>query len=275
MSFKKIYIEITNICNKKCLFCSSSNRKKQEMSPTEFEKILEQVKQYTNYIYLHVKGEPLLHSQFAEIIKICDKYKIKVNITTNGTYLLKQQEIIANSTSIRQINISIHSISEITEINEILDAVKYIQSQKKIYFVFRYWTLKESFILKENLILNRIIEYYNLSMKKNKEIKEAENIKINEYTYINKDFEFVWPSLDNEINNETGYCYGLKTHIAILSNGTVVPCCLDAEGAINLGNIYEKSLKEILNTEKTNNIINSFRNNKRCEKLCQHCTFKN
>lgn len=275
MRFKKIYIEITNICNKNCSFCSKSTRKKVEMSSTDFEFIIRQVKNFTNYVYLHVKGEPLLHSEFEKIIKICDEYDMHVNITTNGSFLTQQQAIIANSKSVRQINISIHSLNNKKEIENILNSVTDIKKQKEIYFVYRYWTLKENLILKDNPILDTIIDYYNLSMEKQQEIEQKGNIKVDDFTFINKDKEFNWPSLDNQINNETGYCYGLKTHIAILSDGTVVPCCLDAEGIVNLGNIYETKLEEILNSERVTNIINAFKNNKKCENLCKHCSFIN
>lgn len=61
MHFKKIYIEITNKCNLKCSFCSLDNRMKKEMSLDQFELILQKIDKYTDYIYLHVKGEPLIH----------------------------------------------------------------------------------------------------------------------------------------------------------------------------------------------------------------------
>jgi radical SAM protein with 4Fe4S-binding SPASM domain len=275
MRFKKIYIEITNTCNKNCSFCSESARKKVEMSPTDFEFVIRQVKNYTDYVYLHVKGEPLLHSKFENIIKICDKYNMNVNITTNGTLLPKQQEIIANSKSVRQINLSIHSLNDQNEINNILNSVTDIKKRKDIYFVYRYWTLKENLILKVNPKLDTIINYYNLPIEKQQEIEQNGNIKIDDYTFINKDKEFIWPSLNNQIYNEIGYCYGLKTHIAILSDGTVVPCCLDGEGIIDLGNIYKTKLEEILNSERTINIINAFKNNKKFENLCKHCSFIN
>jgi len=275
MRFKKIYIEITNVCNKNCSFCSKSTREKIEMSPTDFEFVIKQVKNYTDYVYLHVKGEPLLHSKFENIIKICDKYNMNVNITTNGTLLPKQQEIIANSKSVRQINLSIHSLNDRNEINNILNSVMDIKKRKDIYFVYRYWTLKENLILKDNQILDTIINYYNLPIEKQLEIEQNGNIKIDDYTFINKDKEFIWPSLNNQIYNEIGYCYGLKTHIAILSDGTVVPCCLDAEGIIDLGNIYKTKLEEILNSERTMNIIKAFKNNKKFENLCKHCSFIN
>lgn len=273
MRFKKVYIEITNICNKNCSFCSKSSRKKVEMNIQNFEHILNQVKYYTDYVYLHVKGEPLLHSKFNEILAICDKYNMQVNITTNGTYLNKQKEIIIEHNCVRQVNISTHSISSETDMLEIVDAVENIKKYSKIYFVYRYWTLKEDFVIEDNLILDIIRNYYDLSQQKEIEIKEQKNIKIDELTYINKDIEFDWPSVNNTTNNE-GYCYGLKTHIAILSDGTVVPCCLDAEGIIKLGNIFETSLKDILENEKTKKIIKGFMNNTRFEELCKHCSFK-
>ena len=100
------------------------------------------------------------------------------------------------------------------------------------------------------------------------------NIKLGNNLYLNKDYEFIWPSFNNSLDND-GFCYGLKTHIGILSDGTVVPCCLDSEGIVNLGNIFLEDLETILTKERTKKIINGFKNNKRIESLCRHCSFKN
>ena len=83
--FRKIYIEITNVCNLKCSFCSEVTKKRRFMTKEEFELILKKINKYTDYIYLHVKGEPLLHKEIIEFIKMASKYNIKVNLTTNGT----------------------------------------------------------------------------------------------------------------------------------------------------------------------------------------------
>lgn len=274
MKFKKVYIEITNICNKNCIFCPSSNRKKEEMTPDNFNNVLKEVKNYANYIYLHVKGEPLIHSEFQEIINICDLYDIHVNITTNGSLLYRQKEIIAKSKSIRQINISIHSINNEKEIDEVLNAVNYIREKKDIYIVYRYWLLQKETVLEKNTVLDKVIKFYNLSNEQKENIYKQGNIKIDKHTYINKDFEFEWPSLENENYGDRGYCYGLKTHFSILSDGTVTPCCLDSEGIICLGNIYRESLDDILNSSRTQQIITNFKNNIKIEELCKHCAFK-
>jgi radical SAM protein with 4Fe4S-binding SPASM domain len=274
MKFKKVYVEITNICNKDCYFCSKSRRKKEEINLENFELIIKQIKPYTDYLFFHIKGEPLLHSNFKEIVELCDKYEMKVNITTNGTYLSKQKEIIANSKSIRQINVSIHAVESKEEINDILSAAEYIKNKKDVYIVYRYWLLKDDLILEDNIVLNELMNYYSFSVQKRKEIKTKGNIKISNNIYINKDVEFDWPTLENSINNNFGFCYGLKTHIGILSDGTVVPCCLDSEGIINLGNIYRKQLSDILLDSRTQNMIAAFKDNKRVEELCKHCSFR-
>lgn len=260
--FKKIYIEITNMCNLNCSFCSKDNRQKKELSLSEFENILKKIDKFTDYLYLHVKGEPLLHSNFEKILRLCKKYNKQVNITTNGTLLNKKINDIINST-VRQVNISMHSLKN-DDIKEILDCSK-ILSDNGIYVVFRFWVYND---LQNNLI-NEIAKYYDCQID-----NSLCNIKVDQNVYINKDEEFVWPSLANKQYRKNGTCLGLKTHIAILSDGTVIPCCLDSNGIINLGNILNEDLEVILSKDRTKKIINGFNNNKLCEELCQKCGFK-
>jgi len=260
--FKKIYVEITNICNLNCSFCSKDKREKKELSLKEFEIILNKINDYTDYLYLHVKGEPLLHSNLEGILNLCKKYNKKVNITTNGTLLNKQIDILLNS-CVRQINISMHSFKS-DDVKDILKCSKLL-SDKGIYVVFRFWVYNT---LQNNLI-NEINNYFNVKIDNG-----LDNVKVIDNIYINKDEEFIWPSLDNKEFRTKGTCLGLKTHIAILSNGIVIPCCLDSGGVINLGNIFNEDLDTILNKDRTKNIINGFNNNKLCEELCQKCGFK-
>ena len=107
--FKKIYIEITNKCNLNCTFCNRTKKPFRELSIDEFKTIIDKIKDYTDYVYFHVQGEPLLHKNLKEFLDICEENDIKVNITTNGTLINKYVEIFNNSKSLRQINISLHS----------------------------------------------------------------------------------------------------------------------------------------------------------------------
>lgn len=266
--FKKIYVEITNICNMNCSFCSKDNRKKEEISLENFGIILDKIKPYTSYIYLHVKGEPLLHSKIDEILKISKEKEFMVNITTNGTLLDKQKEVLVNDTSIRQINVSLHSnINDEEYIEKVIRSTNYIISKTNIVFSFRLWNITDKSV-NNNKIINALENHYNIKIPNN-----MNNIKLRNNLYLNFDEVFNWPNLKNNIYNKYGRCYGLKSHIGILVDGTVIPCCLDSNGVINLGNIFESNLDEIINSNRYQTILNNFKDNKKCEELCRHCDF--
>ena len=274
MRFKKVYIEITNSCNLSCSFCNNNQRDKKFMSVQQFKHIIEEIKSYTNYVYLHVKGEPLLHPELEEILKICSINKIQVNITTNGTLLKNREEILMNSDCIRQINVSLHSENKVsTYFGDIFSVCKKLSH--KTYISYRLWTLKNYKLDKKSTeVVDKIIEEYNLSPETVDKLKKDAQIKIDFNTYVNKDNLFEWPKLsNNEITHN--YCHGLTTHFGILVDGAVIPCCLDGEGIINLGNIFEEKLSNILSNNRANNIINDFKNNKCSEELCSRCSFKN
>lgn len=259
--FKKIYVEITNICNLNCPFCSIDNKVKKEMSLEEFERVLNQINDYTDYLYLHVKGEPLIHSHFEDVLKLCKKYNKQVNITTNGTLLEKRLNSLIDN--VRQVNISLHSLIDDNKLFNILKCGD-VLSKNNIQVVYRFW------INKKDKNIDKIFKYYNVDKK----LIENNNIKLKENMYLNKDEEFIWPNLDNEIISKSGRCYGLNTHLGILSDGTVIPCCLDSGGVINLGNIYKQDFKDILNSERYLNMKKGFLNNKLNEELCQKCDFR-
>ncbi|MEG2311487.1 MAG: radical SAM protein, partial [Bacilli bacterium] len=159
--FKKIYIEITNKCNLNCSFCSKDNVLLREMTLEEFEHILKQIDDQTDYVYLHVKGEPLLHSHFKEILELCSKYHKKVNLTTNGTLLSKRVDDIITTNIVRQINISLQSIIDDSYLLTILTSVSKILDDTNIFVVYRFWTLNNNkFNVLQNNIYNKLLSYH-------------------------------------------------------------------------------------------------------------------
>ena len=265
MRFKKIYIEITNKCNLNCSFCIKDNRFKKEMSFKDFEIILQKIDKYTKYIYLHVKGEPLIHSNLDEILNLTKKYNKFVNITTNGVLLKEKINILKKYDNIRQ-------IKKKSYIDDILNCVDELNN---VFIVYRFWTLKN------NILDDRMLEYlekiklkYNIDESSYKKILEGNNIKIKENVYINKDKEFTWPSLENEYCRENGFCYGLRNQIGILVDGTITICCLDSFGISNLGNIFNDNLEEILKCDRVNKILNNFNERRAFLDICKHCSYK-
>ncbi len=277
---KKIYIEITNNCNLNCKFCKNTNRKKEFMTPEAFENIISKIKAHTKIICLHVKGEPLLHPKLDEILKILEKYNLKANITTNGICLNKNLDILSNSKSVRQINISLHSSLENENINlenymhSIFTSVEILE-KTPIIISYRLWNLESIENNEINLnIIKLLDEQYKIS-NLHELLSKNEWIKLKEKTFINQDTKFIWPNLNSKIINENGRCLALKEQIAILVNGDVVPCCIDSEGEIILGNIFEQSLDEILKSSKVQNMLESFQKKILCEELCKRCGFLN
>jgi len=261
--FKRIYLEITNNCNLDCSFCIKNNQPKKFLSLEEFKIILSKIKNHTKYLYFHVLGEPLVHPQINEFINIASDYYF-INITTNG-YLINK---IKDNKNIRQINISLHSFHP-----------KYNKSLKNY--------LKDIFDTVNNLVLNNTIIKFRLwvnSPYKDKiilalnkqyqvQIKDEKKLKINSHIYYEIEEEFIWPSYDNNYFNPLGTCRGTKDFIGILVSGTVIPCCLDSSGIINLGNIYKEDLSDIINSDLFKKINTGFCQNHKYHKLCQKCNF--
>lgn len=278
--FLKIYIEITNVCNLNCSFCDKTNREKAFISVVDFKTILEKINNYTDLIALHVKGEPLLHPDLKEILNLIDEYGLKANITTNATILKKKMDIILNSKSIRQINISLHSaeqnnLSKEQYLKDIFECVDNIKAKTNIIISYRLWNLKD---IKKNKINENILEELGNKYEFNDIIEKAkvqDFLELEKNIFLNQDIEFKWPNLQADIISKNGKCYGLRNQLAILVNGDVVPCCLDGNGDIVLGNIFNNNLDEILNTSRACNIKEGFEKHELREDLCMRCGFAN
>lgn len=272
--FKKIYVEITNCCNLNCSFCSMVEKPKRNMTTEEFSHILSEIKTYTDNIYLHVKGEPLLHPQLIDFLNIAEEHQINVNLTTNGVLFPKRVEELSKCNSVQKINFSLHSENDIPNyLENIFKGVEKLS--KKTTIIYRLWTLKNGeFDKKSTKTVEKIIDYYKLSPETVEKIYNENNVKISSPIYVDKDNMFEWPDeKKNECNQ--GFCMALKTQIAILVDGTVVPCCLDSNGKIPLGNIYTESFESIINSKKCTDLRKSFQDRKPTEKLCLNCTYKN
>lgn len=272
-AFKKIYIEITNCCNLSCSFCSKTSKPKRTMTIEEFKNIISKIKSHTDYIYLHVKGEPLLHKDLKEFLKIAEENDLKVNLTTNGTLFSQRVDDLKNSKALKKVNFSLHSENNYPNYFEnIFQSVDKLP--KDITVIYRLWTLSNSTLDKKSTeIVEKLKDYYNLSPQIVDKLYKEQNVKISSNIYVDKDNEFIWPKVTEEKSN--GYCHALKTHLGILVDGTVVPCCLDASGIINLGSIYTDTLENIMTTERYRKLKKSFQDHKPSEALCASCTYKN
>jgi radical SAM protein with 4Fe4S-binding SPASM domain len=280
MQFNKIYIEITNICGLSCTFCPTKISKPQTMSLILFENILTQVKNYTKVITFHIFGDPLTLSNLQEYLDLAQKYKLKVEITTTGFFLSKFDLNLFLHPAIRQINFSLNSYNKnemkisLEEYLEPMFQLCNLKLEKKIHnFInFRLWNLdadksENNF---NNLIFAILEKQFSLKLNP---IDYTKSIRLSNQILLDFDTYFKWPSLQSN-HFSHGFCYGLNSHIGILSNGTVVPCCLDGFGVIELGNIHKQTLDQILHNKKAISIKENFNHKIAIEELCQKCSFK-
>jgi len=280
MKFNKIYIELTNICGLSCDFCPTKILQNQTIPLDKFDKLLNEVKKYTNIITFHVFGDPLVLQNLEKYLDIAHKYKLKVELVTTGYYLHKFNTNTFLHDAIKQINFSINSFNKNDmkmALDEYLEPMfklcdEKLKQNKNFFINFRLWNLDnmQSEDKFNQEVFNKLQDKFNIDLK---DAKTTSSIRLANKILIDFDTYFIWPSLTST-NNTNGTCYGLKSHFAILASLKVVPCCLDSYGCIELGNLNTQSLESILNNKRTTNIINGFKNNIAVEELCKKCEFK-
>lgn len=269
--YSKVYVEITNICNMNCSFCHGTSRPPKRMNHSEFETVLNKLRPYTDYIYYHLMGEPLTHPDLEEFIKLSSNMGFKSIITTNGT-LLKEKGNMLIESKVHKVSISLHSFEK----NDSMQHFEYLHhvadfakkaSSNGIIVVLRLWN-------------NGCEEEKNgraISFLKSEISGEwgtnSKGLRIRDKLFLEYGDRFSWPDKDAATKNESVFCYGLKDHFGILSDGTVVPCCLDSDAVINLGNIFSQNIEDILNSPRAAAMVKGFENRKATEELCKKCGY--
>lgn len=284
--FQKIYIEIINRCNLSCSFCPTSDRPARMMSVDEFAKIAAQVTPFTDYICLHVKGEPLMHPWLGDILAIAHQNGLKVNLTTNAVLLPEKHQLLLGETAPRQISLSLHSFDANTMhtrdfrsyLQNAIDFARTFTMTTPGYISFRLWNLdgtaKADQRLRNQFILETLEQAYHLAQPIDAYVGKVHGNAIAPHTYVNFAQLFEWPDEHAPDYGFNGTCHGLRHQLAILADGQVVPCCLDHNGHLALGNIFIESLDTILCKEKSLRIIEDFRSHHIHENLCRRCGYR-
>lgn len=255
------------------------------MNLEKFDDINRQVKKLTNELAYHIVGDPLVLSNLHEYLDISLKHDLKVNIVTTANNLSSKQFDVLMNQSIRQINFSINSYNANSHkksldkyLSPILDFCEYAVDKKQHFFInLRIWNLDDNQSAKEfnKQVFAKVNERFNSHIDIEDIYKNRpKNIKIARMIFFNFDDYFNWPSLSNDFVSEEGFCYGLDSHFGILSSGKVVPCCLDKDGVVDLGNTNNSQLEDILTSSRVKAIQNGFKEGKIIEELCQKCEYR-
>ncbi len=272
MKFRKVYLEISNVCNLHCRFCPGTKRRPHVMTEEEFSRLLPKLRDWTDYLYFHLMGEPLCHPQLKRYLELAGNAGFRVILTTNGTLLQKQQDVLLSAAGLHKVNISLHAF----EANDLTMAFEdYLHhcfafgqaAEGKKLVVYRLWNQggQEE---KNAAILDSMHRYFPGEWK-----EERRGIRIGQRIFLEYGDKFDWPDLTSEDGGESVFCYGLRDQIGVLCDGTVVPCCLDHDGDLALGNLFDTELSDILESPRARAIQEGFRNKKAAEELCRKCGY--
>lgn len=272
MRFKKVYLEITNVCNLNCAFCPGTARPPRFMSKDEFTHLASRLRPYTDYLYFHLMGEPLMHPELPALLDIAGALGFRVIITTNGTLLPSRGDALLNSECVHKVNISLQSF-EANEGGKFVDYVNQCAafaaaaSAKGKLCVLRLWN-------KNGLdALNADIEAALAAHFPPPWRVSRRSRALAERVYLEPGDKFDWPAPDAPDGGEHVFCYALRDQLGVLVDGTAVPCCLDGNGRLSLGNLFESSVDDILSSERAQRIYNGFSAHTAAEPLCRRCGY--
>lgn len=274
---KKAYVEITNRCNLACSFCPKTKRAPRTMSAQEFGLVLSRLEGYVQYVYLHVMGEPLLHPQLPELLEICRALDFRVTLTTNGTLLPARQPVLLAAPALRKVSVSLHSF----EANEAGDFRAYLTGctdfaraamTAGVLTDFRLWNLDgaqtKGLHDRNDEILAHLHAAFSEPWQRN-----TWGWRLAKGVFVSFGERFDWPDAQAADRGTLGRCRALSDQLAVLSDGTVVPCCLDHEGTLALGNLLRQDLPEILSAPLARTIREGFEKGIRAAPLCRHCGY--
>lgn len=269
--YSRVYVEITNICNLRCSFCHGHSRQPKTMTSREFAHILEQLRGKTQYVYYHLMGEPLLHPRLPEFLEMAANAGFRSVITTNGTLLRKRQQELLKA-KLHKVSISLHSF----EGSDPAQHRTYLQQAAE----FADLAAKNGTIVSFRLWnrgcdggSNQTAESVLRELLPGDWTENSRGYRLRERIFLEWGDRFAWPDKDAPIQGEQVYCYGMQDHFGILCDGTVVPCCLDSDGVIALGNLFTQSLTDILESPRARAMTEGFRCRKPAEELCRRCGY--
>lgn len=270
--FRKVYLEISNCCNLHCSFCPGTRRPPHRMTEEEFAFLLGRIKPWTDYVYFHLMGEPLFHPQLERFLTMAAEAGLRVVLTTNGTLLPARQDVLLGAAALHKINVSLHAF-EANDLNvpfaDYLDGCfsfgTAVRGEKIV--VYRLWNEGGEDRNNEEILRN-MKRYFPGPW-----VKERRGMRIGEHVYLEYGEKFDWPDLSAEDTGDSVFCYGLRDQIGVLCDGRVVPCCLDHEGDLALGNLFEQELEKILESPRAKAISQGFARGRAQEELCRKCGF--
>ena len=271
---EKAYLEITNSCNLSCTFCHGTGREKRFLTEGEFEHLTDRLKGAVKYLFFHLMGEPLLHPLLPKFVRRAWEKGFLPAITTNGTLLERQGAALLERPPYK-ISISLHApaanqaFADPGYLAACLDFAKRLEGGDTIV-AFRLWNIGGEGERENQTVLAALHDAFPAQWE-----EKWSGWRLAHKVFLEWGEEFDWPDMGAPAIDADApiFCYALRNQIGIHADGTVVPCCLDADGVLSLGNLHEHSLSEILQSPRARAIYDGFTVHRAAEALCRRCGY--
>lgn len=266
-------VESANTCNLRCRMCQIpfSKMEKKFMNIEMLEKILDEAEEYKlPSIKFNFRGEPLMHPQISEFVRLAKKASIlETQFNTNGTLLDRRLSRDLIEAGLDRIKFSIDSINPL------------------IYNKFRQGANYEETI-------HNITDFVEIRDKLNKKLPSVQVQMVVMRTNLQEIEDYIkfWEDIVNRIgfsryrsqDNLTGVeenlqnmqirvpCPQLWQRLVVTCDGIILMCCGDYRLKNPLGNIKDSTISEIWNSERLNK-IRFFHQEGHFEKIdaCKYC----
>jgi radical SAM protein with 4Fe4S-binding SPASM domain len=284
-------VEPTTACNLRCPECPSGlrsfKRDTGKMSLPLLEKILADVKDHCTYINFYFQGEPYLHPQFLDMVKLCDQHGIYSATSTNAHFLSSEKAKETVLSGLSRLIVSIDGTDQSTyesyrkegDLSKVLEGTKNVMHWKKElnskipHVIFQFLVVKpnehqieEVKTLAEELGVDEV-------RFKTAQIYDFENgsdlIPENDkYSRYKKGADGKW-RIKNTLDN---HCWRMWSSAVITWDGRVVPCCFDKDAQHSMGVLGKQSFKEIWNNQHYKSFRASILRSRSEVEMCKNCS---
>ena len=279
MRFRKVYLEITNVCNRACAFCPKTKREPRFMTEADFVRLLDKLRPWTDYLYFHLMGEPLLHPDLGRFLTLAGERGFRVILTTNGTLLDRAGSILLAAPALHKLNLSLHSF-EANDGTKLEDYVNLCAdfgaraAARGVLVNFRLWNGDSATRTGWNAENARILKLLAQRFPRPWSPSRSGE-RLADRVFLDQAEIFDWPDASAEAENARHSCYGLRDQLGVLCDGTLVPCCLDHDGELALGNLLTEELRDVLDKPRARAMLDGFRRGAAVEELCKRCGYAN
>ena len=237
----------------------------------EYDRLTDKLSGQVKFLYLHLMGEPFLHPHLADFVHMARQKDMIPVLTTNGTLLSDAEQVIEARPHKIQISLHSHEGNGKEKPEEYIRQVMLFAqkaAEQGILVVLRLWN-QGGYDSTNSRLLDLVGQYQPRPW-----LERRDGWKLAENIYVEYDRMFEWPDeAHDEYVEEDVFCYALRNQIGVLVDGSVVPCCLDHDGTITLGNLFEESLEKILASPRACRLYEGFTRHEAVESLCRRCGY--